>query len=72
MYALPFADGEFDTVILDDVLNDADKPAAVIAEARRLLDESVQKVSEGCRASMLQNVRLNREIMAACAQRGAG
>ena len=37
MYALPFADGEFDTVILDDVLNDADKPAAVIAEARRLL-----------------------------------
>ena len=37
MYALPFTDGEFDTVILDDVLNDADKPAAVIAEARRVL-----------------------------------
>jgi ArsR family transcriptional regulator len=37
MYALPFTDGEFDTVILDDVLNDAEKPAAVIGEASRLL-----------------------------------
>lgn len=37
MYALPFADGEFDTVILDDVLSNAEKPAAVIGEARRLL-----------------------------------
>lgn len=37
MYELPFADREFDTVILDDVLNDAEKPLAAILEARRLL-----------------------------------
>ncbi len=37
MYALPFADEEFDTVILDDVLNTASRPLAAIAEAARLL-----------------------------------
>ena len=37
MYALPFADGEFDTVILDDVLADAKRPMVAIAEARRIL-----------------------------------
>ena len=37
MYALPFDDGEFDTVILDDVLVDASRPAEAIEEARRLL-----------------------------------
>ena len=37
MYDLPFVDGEFDTVILDDVLGGADKPVAAIGEARRLL-----------------------------------
>lgn len=37
MYDLPFADGEFDTVILDDVLDGAEKPVAAIGEARRLL-----------------------------------
>lgn len=37
MYELPFADGEFDTVILDDVLLDANDPTAVIREAKRLL-----------------------------------
>lgn len=37
MYDLPFADGEFDTVILDDVLGDAKRPMTVILEARRLL-----------------------------------
>ncbi|MDH3747133.1 MAG: metalloregulator ArsR/SmtB family transcription factor [Gammaproteobacteria bacterium] len=37
MYALPFADKEFDTVILDDVLGDADRPVAAIEEAARLL-----------------------------------
>ena len=37
MYDLPFADGEFDTVILDDVLGDADEPLLAIREARRLL-----------------------------------
>jgi ArsR family transcriptional regulator len=37
MVSLPFADQEFDTIILDDVLKGASDPAAVIREARRLL-----------------------------------
>jgi len=37
MYDLPYADGEFDTVILDDVLRDAERPMVAIAEARRIL-----------------------------------
>jgi ArsR family transcriptional regulator len=37
MYDLPYADGEFDTVILDDVLNDAEHPMVAIQEARRIL-----------------------------------
>ncbi|GMR17016.1 MAG: hypothetical protein BMS9Abin32_069 [Gammaproteobacteria bacterium] len=38
MYRLPFADGEFDTVVLDDVLAAAQRPVAVLQEARRLLN----------------------------------
>ena len=37
MYALPFADKEFDTAILDDVLGNAERPVAAIEEAARLL-----------------------------------
>jgi ArsR family transcriptional regulator len=37
MYALPPADGSFDTVILHQVLHFADDPGAVIAEAARVL-----------------------------------
>ncbi len=37
MYALPFGDDEFDTVILDDVLGTADDPSAALEEASRLL-----------------------------------
>jgi len=37
MYALPFADGEFDTAILDDVLSSAAKPTEAIAEAVRIV-----------------------------------
>jgi ArsR family transcriptional regulator len=37
MVALPFADQEFDTIILDDVLGDASDPTAAIREAKRLL-----------------------------------
>jgi len=37
MYSLPFDDAEFDTIILDDVLADADQPVAAVEEARRLL-----------------------------------
>ncbi|MDJ0792790.1 MAG: metalloregulator ArsR/SmtB family transcription factor [Woeseiaceae bacterium] len=39
MYSLPFDDREFDTIILDDVLSDADRPTDAIEEARRLLKE---------------------------------
>jgi len=37
MYSLPFGDAEFDTIILDDVLADAERPGAALDEARRLL-----------------------------------
>ena len=37
MYDLPFADGEFDTVILDDVLGAAARPMVALSEARRIL-----------------------------------
>lgn len=37
MYDLPFASGEFDTVVLDDVLTTAKEPIAAIKEARRIL-----------------------------------
>ncbi len=37
MVSLPFEDGEFDTVILDDVLGDAKEPAAALLEAKRLV-----------------------------------
>jgi len=37
MYRLPFADAEFNTIIIDGVLIDAKKPVKVLKEARRLL-----------------------------------
>ncbi|MDJ0700766.1 MAG: metalloregulator ArsR/SmtB family transcription factor [Woeseiaceae bacterium] len=37
MYSLPFGDEEFDTIILDDVLGEAEQPDAALAEAQRLL-----------------------------------
>lgn len=37
MYSLPFPDDEFDTIILDDVLDDADRPIDAIDESLRLL-----------------------------------
>ena len=37
MFSLPFADAEFDTIILDDVLAGARNPQKVLAEALRLL-----------------------------------
>ena len=37
MYELPFEDHEFDTVILDDTLADADEPILALCEARRLV-----------------------------------
>lgn len=37
MYRMPFEDGEFDTIILDDVLGDARNPVKALVEAKRLL-----------------------------------
>ena len=37
MYSLPFENEEFDTIILDGVLGEADRPTDVITEALRLL-----------------------------------
>lgn len=37
MYSLPFGDAEFDTIVLDDILTKAERPAAAITEAKRLL-----------------------------------
>lgn len=37
MYRLPFGEDEFDTIILDDVLADANHPVRVLGEARRVL-----------------------------------
>lgn len=37
MYSLPFAEHEFDTAVLDDVLSDAARPMDAIAEAMRIL-----------------------------------
>jgi ubiquinone/menaquinone biosynthesis C-methylase UbiE len=55
MYRLPFADSEFNTIIIDDVLVDARTPVRALEEARRLLRpggrlfilESVLKRSSG-------------------------
>lgn len=37
MYRLPFADGEFDTILLDGVLAGAEHPVQALTEAKRLL-----------------------------------
>lgn len=37
MYRLPFTDAEFNTIILDDVLAEADDPVRALLESRRLL-----------------------------------
>ena len=50
MVSLPFEDGEFDTVILDDVLGDAKDPATALLEATRL-------VKAGGRVLLLAAVR---------------
>ncbi len=66
MYGLPFADGEFDTVILDDVLTGAERPVEALLEARRQL-------RAGGRLLLLQRVAageataLRRELAVWCA-----
>lgn len=49
MYALPFADAEFDTAILDDVLADAERP-------EEALGETVRTLREGGRLLVLQSL----------------
>jgi ArsR family transcriptional regulator len=55
MYRLPFADGEFDTIILDDVLADASDPVRALGEAKRML-------RRGGRVFVLQALR-DRAVM---------
>lgn len=50
MYRLPFADGEFDTILLDGVLADAAQPVQALTEAKRLL-------SRGGRLVVLEELR---------------
>lgn len=50
MYRLPFADAEFNTIIIDDVLADAKKPARALDEARRML-------RPGGRVIVLESIR---------------
>lgn len=50
MYRLPFSDGEFNTIIIDDVLANAKKPVRALEEARRLL-------KPGGRLFILESVR---------------
>lgn len=47
MYRLPFASASFDTVVLDDVLGNAEQPAAAIGEAQRLLKSAGRLVIVG-------------------------
>jgi len=67
MVSLPFEDGEFDTVILDDVLGDAKEPAAAVLEAKRL-------VKAGGRLLLLAAVHNNevRELRDQFAELAAG
>ncbi len=37
MYEMPFTNGSFDTITIDDVLNETASPAAAVAEAARIL-----------------------------------
>lgn len=49
MFSLPFADGEFDTIILDDVLAAAEQP-------KRALDEALRLLKSGGRILLLASV----------------
>ena len=69
MYALPFADREFDTIILDDVLADAARPVDAIGEARRLLKSS-GRILLLAAASAATEARLRADFAAWAAETG--
>jgi tetratricopeptide (TPR) repeat protein len=52
------------------LLFQATRDRAHLAEAKRLLDFMVEHAPPECRESMLTNVRLHREIVAACKEQG--
>ena len=61
MYRLPFDDEEFNTIILDDVLAEADEPVRALLESRRLLKPGgrlliLQSVSEMTAARIQQSM----------------
>jgi ArsR family transcriptional regulator len=66
MYRLPFADGEFDTILLDGVLAAAERPVQALLEAKRLL-------SDGGRLVILEELsaRSPRDLQDALAGWGA-
>ncbi len=66
MYRLPFADGEFDTVILDDVLAGAEWPVDALCEARRQLRDG-GRVLLLLRAETGEAAALLRDLAAWCA-----
>lgn len=69
MYDLAFADGEFDTVILDDVLNDAERPMVAIAEARRVL-KSAGRLLLLSKADEQDTTQFERQIAVWCGAAG--
>lgn len=61
MYRLPFDDAEFNTIILDDVIADADEPVRALTESRRLLKPGgrlfiLQSVTESTAAGIQQSL----------------
>jgi ubiquinone/menaquinone biosynthesis C-methylase UbiE len=61
MYRLPFEDGEFNTIILDDVVADAKEPVRALIESRRLLKRGgrlfiLQAVTERTAAGIQQSL----------------
>lgn len=65
MYELPFADGEFDTVILDDVLGDAERPMIAIAEARRIMKRGGRLLLL-CQADAGDTAAIEKQLAAWC------
>ena len=60
MYQMPFTNGSFDTITIDDVLNEADDPAAAVAEAARILRATgclllIEKISSANGVTDLQH-----------------
>lgn len=61
MYEMPFTNGSFDTITIDDVLNETESPAAAVAEAARILRSSgclllIEKIPSTNGVTDLENI----------------